>query len=613
MINLNQISLIRGGRVLYENVSLTFYDQHKIGLIGANGSGKTSLFSLLLHELEPTSGEINYQGDLTIAYMRQETTAEGCLALDFVLQGDEEYYRIATAIALAEQQESYEQLADLYHQMSLIDGYTAAARAGQLLHGLGFSTAQQQQPYQSFSGGWRVRLNLARTLMSRSDVLLLDEPTNHLDLDAIFWLEKWLQAYQGLLIIISHDREFLDKVVNQIAFVDNHDVKLYHGDYTQFEAERARQLALQQATYEKQQRKISHMMKFVNRFRYKATKARQAQSRLKAIERMDQIAAVQVNTPFQFEFFEPERAPYPLLKLEQVDLGYGQTPILKNISWQLVPGDRVALVGANGAGKSTLIKALSGKLMPTHGTITIDSGVKIGYFAQHQLESLQLDKTAFDHLQVLASKKSTQELRNYLGGFGFQGDDVLKPVNAFSGGEKSRLALAMIVWQRPNLLLLDEPTNHLDMEMRMALTLALQSFEGALVIVSHDRHLIRTTVDQLWLVADKKLQLFDGSLDDYQQIVLQAEPKAASSTKLFSEDKPQKSAEKRTNPVKLATLEKQVGQLEDELKELNHRLSDEALYAPESRQQLQLLYEQQKRLQSKLKRLEEDWLREQAD
>lgn len=608
MINFNNIGISRGQRVLFGNATFTLHDRQRVGLIGANGSGKTSLFSVLLNELEPTEGEVSYKGQLEISHVKQEITTLDCSALDFVLQGDREYYSLIQKMEFAEQNDQQEDLAEIHMQLSTIDGYGAPARAAQLLAGLGFSEAEQQQPVASFSGGWRMRLNLAQALMCRSDVLLLDEPTNHLDLEAIVWLEKWLNQYLGLLIIISHDRDFLDKTINFILHIEKKSVTLYKGDYSSFEEQRATQLSLQQATYEKQQRQIKHLMKFVDRFRYKASKAKQAQSRLKAVERMEKVTAVQVDSPFHFEFKNPEKCPYPILRLEHVCLGYDDKVVLNNIDWQLIPGDRVALLGYNGAGKSTLIKALAGKLTPKSGVITLDGSVKVGYFSQHQLETLKPETSALDHMQALSSEP-VSVLRKYLGGFGFSGDEALKPVVNFSGGEKARLVLAMIVWQRPNLLLLDEPTNHLDMEMRMALTLALQSFEGAMVLIAHDHYLLSNTVDQLWVVENQQLTNFDGTLDDYYQMRLASTTKNKSSTKKekSNENKPSKKT-KPLNPIKIKELEKNVTEWEEKLRLVGEQLADPALYKEKNHAKRESLYAEQQHIQQQLKHAEEEWL-----
>lgn len=603
MINFNNVTLTYGRQVLFANASFTLHDKHKVGLIGKNGSGKSSLFALLLNKLQPADGEISYQGQLTIASVAQEFIADHTTAIDYVLQGDEPYWQLHQQIQTADEG----QLAELYQQLDHIDGFSAPARAAQLLAGLGFSNEQQQLPTRHFSGGWQMRLNLARALMCRSDVLLLDEPTNHLDLDAILWLEKWLTSYQGLLLVISHDRDFLDKIVLQILSIKHQQIKLFNGNYSQYEKIIAEQLATQQATYEKQQRTIAHLQHFVDRFRYKASKAKQAQSRLKAIARIEQVAAVQSETPFSFSFETAGSCPYPLLTLKDADLGYADKTILRKVNWQLVPEQRVALLGPNGAGKSTLIKSLVGQLPLIHGTLTIDNKVKVGYFSQQQVATLSLEQNAMSHLQKLDAKLNAQQIRNFLGGFGFSGDQVLVPVAHYSGGEKARLSLALITYQKPNLLLLDEPTNHLDMEMRNALMLALQSFDGALVIVSHDRYLLRHCVDQLYLVANHAVVPFDGDLDDYKQWLLkhyqQNEPKSSATQPVANKTKT-----KKVNPQFIAELEKNMQHLENDLAQISLELAKPELYENNNRGKREALYSQQQQLQQQLLALEQQWL-----
>ncbi len=516
MINLRQLSLQRGVKPLFENVLLTVYPGWKVGVIGANGSGKSSLFALLLNELHADTGDLEIPQRWVIAHVAQETPALPDPALEFVLDGDAELRQIERDLHQAEIAHDGTLQAELHARFDAIGGYSARARASKLMNGLGFSTAQLEQPVAEFSGGWRMRLNLARALMCRSDLLLLDEPTNHLDLDAVLWLEQWLRAYPGTLLLISHDRDVLDNVADHIAHLDQLRITLYPGNYSAFEEQRAARLALQQAAYEKQQREVAHLESFITRFRAKATKARQAQSRIKALERMERIAAAHVDSPFEFGFAAPGRLPNPLLSVEKVAAGYGERRILEGVNLVINPGTRLGLLGPNGAGKSTLIKLLAGMLPPLAGRIETGQGLAIGYFAQHQLEQLRPDWSAIRHLQQLDERASEQALRNFIGGFDFNGDRALQPVAPFSGGEKARLALALLVWQKPNLLLLDEPTNHLDLDMRHALTLALQDYQGAMIVVSHDRHLLRTTTDEFLLVAQGRAQPFNGDLDDYR-------------------------------------------------------------------------------------------------
>jgi ATP-binding cassette subfamily F protein 3 len=605
MINLSNVSLHLGSRVLFEDVSLTIFDQHKVALVGANGSGKSSFFKLLLGEYQPDGGQINIPKNLRLAHLAQDVPPLEKSALDFVIDGDRGLREIEKSLQRAEERHDDQQLANLHEKFAEIDGYSAPARAAKLLDGLGFNPTAQQKPVKDFSGGWRTRLNLAQTLMCPADMLLLDEPTNHLDLDAILWLEKWLQKFPGTLLIISHDRVFLDNCVNQVIHVDNHQLKIYSGNYSAFEKIRAEQLALQQKMHEKQQKQIAHMMSFVNRFKAKASKAKQAQSRLKAIQKIDLIAAAQVDSPFDFEFPEIEPPPNPLLTLTDVTLGYSSSrSILEKVNLQIYPGMRMGLLGPNGAGKSTLIKALSGQLKPLNGICYLADKVKLGYYAQHQLEQLNYSQTPIWHLQKLAPGETSSRLRQFLGGFGFSGDMALSSIEKFSGGEKARLALALLVWQAPNLLLLDEPTNHLDMEMRNALTLALQSYQGALVLVSHDRYLIQTATDELFLVADHTLQPFSGDLNDYQKWLFSQREQKTSPPPLSVKN----SAEKRKLQEQAEKLEKQLSKLQIEKNNLDAQLANNDLYQPSQKTQLDKLITQQQQLQNKITEIEALWL-----
>lgn len=517
MLHFDNICLRRGPRILFEGVSFQIHPGQKVGVTGANGTGKSSLFALVRGELQTDEGNLSLPPDWVIAHVAQETIADPRPAIEFVLDGDGEFRQVEKELATAEAAGDGHAVGLLHGRLDSIGGYAARSRAGQLLHGLGFAAGDEHRPVADFSGGWRVRLNLAQALMCRSDLLLLDEPTNHLDLDAVIWVENWLRDYPGTLLLISHDREFLDSVVGHIAHIEAQKMTLYTGNYSAFERQRAAQLAGQQAEFVKQQREIAHMRSYVDRFRAKASKARQAQSRLKALERMELIAPAHVDSPFRFAFRKPEKAPDPLLQLETASVGYKDLTVIAGVNLTLGPGDRVGLLGPNGAGKSTLIKFIAGELAAQAGKRMPAKDALIGYFAQHQVDQLDPRGTALDHLQRLDPKAREQELRNFLGGFGFIGDQALMPTEPFSGGEKSRLVLAMLVYQRPNLLLLDEPTNHLDLEMRQALATALQDFEGAMVLVSHDRHLLRVTCDQLLLVHGGVVGEFPGSLDDYPQ------------------------------------------------------------------------------------------------
>ncbi len=524
MIRLTNLGLMRGTKVLFDAADLTINPGEKVGLIGANGSGKSTLFAMLRDELHPDGGAIDYPKAWRVAHVAQETPALERTAVDYAIDGDAHLRQLESELAQLEAQgddADGHRIAELHALLADADAYTVRSRAEQLLTGLGFTVAQMSHSVASFSGGWRMRLNLAQALMCPSELLLLDEPTNHLDLDAILWLEDWLKRYPGTLLVISHDRDFLDGLTNVIVHIDERKLKRYSGNYSAFEKQRAAQLELAQAMLDKQQRKRAHLQSFIDRFKAKATKAKQAQSRIKALARMEELAPLRAAAEFSFEFREPERAPNPLLVLDKVDAGYrlddGNAKIIVNgIDFSLQSGQRIGLLGVNGAGKSTLIKTIAGDIDPVHGTARLGKGLVIGYFAQHQLEMLRPDDTPLMALTRIAPDVREQELRDFLGSFNFPGEMVKSPIAPFSGGEKARLALSLIVWQKPNLLLLDEPTNHLDLETREALTEALAQFEGTLLLVSHDRHLLRATTDEFVIVADGKLKPFDGDLDDYR-------------------------------------------------------------------------------------------------
>jgi len=522
MLNFSDLSLRRGKRVLFSNASFSLFRGEKVGITGENGSGKSSLMSLVLRQIQPEAGSFDMPSQLAIAHVSQELEASDRPAIEFVLDGDEELREVERLLSAAEQADDGLRLGELHARYAGIGGYDARARAAQLLHGLGFSSADEERAVRAFSGGWRVRLNVARALMCRSDLLLLDEPTNHLDLDAILWLEGWLREYPGTLLLIAHDREFLDRVTNRIVNIEHGHAHAYRGNYSAFETQRAAELAEQSALYARQQREIRHMESFVERFRAKASKARQAQSRLKALERMQRIAPAHVDSPFEFSFAVPAKLPRPLLTLENQAVGYDGRRIIEGLNLTIAPGDRLALLGRNGAGKSTLVKLIAGELSAMAGVRTEARDLRLGYFAQHQLEQLAVRQSPLQQLQELdealrggAGRAGEQELRDFLAGFGFRGDRVFEAVAPFSGGEKARLVLALTVYRRPNLLLLDEPTNHLDLEMRQALAVALQEYEGAVVLVSHDRHLLRTVADEFRLVAGGRAEPFDGDLEDY--------------------------------------------------------------------------------------------------
>lgn len=610
--------------MLIEAASLQLHPGHKVGLTGANGAGKSSLFAMLRGELEADKGDLEIPPNWVIGHVAQETPALSTSAIQFVLEGDEELCNIEQLLIEAEAAAEGELIANLHGRLSEIEGYSAKARAAGLLNGLGFSQADLESPVSSFSGGWRVRLNLARALMCRSDLLLLDEPTNHLDLDAVIWLESWLKSYSGTLLLISHDREFLDAIVNYIAHIEFQKLTLYKGGYSDFERQRAEKMALQQAMHEKQQRKVAHLHSYIDRFKAQATKARQAQSRIKALERMEMISAAHVDSQFSFSFRAPSSAPEPLLAISDIDVGYADKPILSNVSLTVRPKERIGLLGPNGAGKTTLIKLLAGEIERISGKRTLGKDLNIGYFAQHQLEQLRAEESPLQHMQRLDKNATEQELLNFLGGFDFRGDMARSPCEKFSGGEKSRLALALLIWTRPSLLLLDEPTNHLDLEMRHALTLALQEFEGGVVLISHDRSLLRTTCDQFLLVAEGKARIFDGDLDDYSAWVAEQrskekqQEKAAASEAAPVDKKNNYSQNKLDRQARVVArrplvkesekLERDIAAWQKEKTACDERLNDTALYEKSDKTELQALLKQQSELTLNIEQAEERWL-----
>ncbi|MGQ0752343.1 MAG: ATP-binding cassette domain-containing protein [Betaproteobacteria bacterium] len=626
MIQFRNFTLARGARPLIVDASLQIHAGWRVGLVGANGSGKSSLLALLCGELQPEQGRCELPAAWRIGTVEQETPALDEAAIEYVLDGDTELREIERELAASEAAHDGDRLGELHARLEQIGGYAARSRAAALLSGLGFSDAEFGRPVAQFSGGWRMRLNLARALMSRADLLLLDEPTNHLDLDAVVWLECWLAGFRGTLLVISHDREFLDGCVSHIAHIAEQRLALYTGNYSAFETQRASQLALQQALYEKQQREIAHLERFINRFRAKATKARQAQSRLKALDRMERISAAHVDTPFEFGFPEPARAPDPLLALADADIGYGAHPVLKRVRLTLRPGTRLGLLGPNGAGKSTLIKSLGGGITPAGGRRTEGRGLAIGYFAQHQLEQLRPDESALAHLARQEPATREQDLRDYLGGFGFRGSAVEAPIAPFSGGEKSRLALALIVRRRPNLLLLDEPTNHLDLEMRYALTRALAEYEGSLVLVSHDRALLRTVCDEFLLVADGNAMPFDGDVDDYlawlaaRRDTRVADREAAAQRSARREGREAATAQRqqqlaRRRPLlrEAEQLERQLATWHEEKRELDEQLADPAFYASPDVDQLKGVVLRQQDVTRRIEEAEQRWLEVHAE
>lgn len=620
MIELKDIVLQRGVQRLLEGASATVFSGRRVGVIGANGCGKTSLFKLLLGELGLDAGSLQLPRQWRIAQMAQEFSVDDRPAIEFVMDGDSHLREVQNAIVQAETAGQHDKLVKHYAALEAIDGYQANTRAEQLLHGLGFKQAQVQQAAVSFSGGWRIRLSLARALMCPSDLLLLDEPTNHLDLDATLWLEQWLKAYRGTLLVISHDRDFLDNVADEILHIEQQKLFSYRGNYSAFERQRTERLLQQQAAYEKQQQRIAEIHRFVTRFKAKASKARQAQSRVKELARMESVAPAHADSPFHFMFREAEKNSSPLIQLRNAVLGYGDTVILNEVDISLQPGARIGLLGSNGAGKSTLIKSLVGDLPLLGGERVCGLHLKTGYFAQHQLEVLDLDASPLLHIQRLSPLEPEQTIRNFLGGFNFHGDKALGVVRPFSGGEKARLALAIVVWQKPNLLLLDEPTNHLDLDMRYALTLALQSYSGALVVISHDRHLLRNTVDEFYRVSHGEVQPFDGTLEDYQQWlskntqvdVVDTDFHDTLSIKLDKKAQRQQAATQRQQlqPLtkKIRILETEMQLTQQKLTGIETVLNDADIYASAHKDRLQALLRERGEMQKMLQEKEEAWL-----
>ena len=630
MIYINNLEVMRGNNTLLNNACATIYPHKRVGLIGRNGCGKSTLFALIKKEILPENGDINIPSSWVISSVAQETPGLEESALDYVIDGDKQYRALEKELKAAEKANDGMKAASLHMELENIQAYTINSRAGRLLLGLGFSTADFTKPTKEFSGGWRMRLNLAQALICRSDLLLLDEPTNHLDLDTVMWLEDWLKAYPGTLIIISHDRDFLDNICTNIIHIEHKKLNCYTGNYTDFEVERAQRLALEKAMYDKQQTELAHMQAFVDKFRYKATKAKQAQSRLKAMERMEKIVLAQADSPFSFSFFENKNVlPPNLIRMDNLTAGYPDKTVLTSIKMNIVPGSRIGLRGRNGAGKSTLIKTIAGEIPPLSGEFALAKAVKVGYFAQHQLEYLDPDGTPLSHLTALAPDARELELRSFLGGFGFSGDKVTDPVGHFSGGEKARLVLALLVWQKPNLLLLDEPTNHLDLQMREAIIIALSSFKGALIVVSHDRHLLRTTTDEFYSVSEGKVFPFDGDLDDYHEYLMELDKKEQEKLNAEKADerahkpvqtndnfknKDQKRAEAAFRKT-LSPLKKEIEKLEHSLDELNARkneletiLADASIYEAARKNELQAYLLEQSSVSEKLEEVETEWM-----
>ncbi|QOJ22496.1 MAG: ATP-binding cassette domain-containing protein [Gammaproteobacteria bacterium] len=609
MLNIQALTYLQGGIPLLENCNLPIFADQRVGLVGKNGCGKSTLFRLIRGEIKPDGGDVSLQSGKTVAFVEQEIVNSDQSAIAFVLDGDVELRRLEKILAQAEHNDAWFEAQQRYE---VIDGYTAQARAAQLLNGLGFASSTLERPVNHFSGGWRMRLNLARALMHRADLLLLDEPTNHLDLEAILWLEQYLARYPGSLIVVSHDREFLNACVNRIAHIHNRQIDGYSGNYDDFERARAERLLQHAQALQQQQRQIAHMEDFVRRFRAKATKAKQAQSRIKALERLTRLAPVHSEDGhFALQIEAPERSPDVLLRVKDMSFGYDDRVLFQRVNLVLQAGARIVLLGPNGAGKSTLIKLLTGEIQPATGSLEWAQNIRIGYFAQHQLENLDSAATPLEHMQKLAPAQTELDLRKFLGRFGLGGDGENRPVASFSGGEKSRLALALLAWQKPHLLLLDEPTNHLDLDMRDALTLALEAYTGAVVLVSHDRSLVRAVADELWLVADGQAQLLDGDLEDYKNWLEARRSREATETKAAVQ-KPQLKTPAKPNKKfllsKQAKLEVALSIAQKELAEANRRLADPATYANCSREEIDQLSTTHAALEKKVAELEENWL-----
>ncbi len=618
MLNFRNITLRRGTRVLFSNASFTLHNGQKVGFTGANGAGKSSLFAMVKNEIHVDEGDFTMPPNLAIAHVAQEMPAVEYSALDYVMDGDVELRQLQKKLNIAEQAHEGLKQAELHAALDVIGGYSANSRAARLLDGLGFTTPKMENSVSSFSGGWRMRLNLAQALMCRSDVLLLDEPTNHLDLDAVLWLQDWLGHYTGTLLLISHDRDFLDMITDHIVHIEQGQAEIYTGNYSAFERMRAEKLAQQQSSYQKQQREIAHIQSFVTRFKAQATKARQAQSRIKALERMELISMAHVDSPFNFTFPAPKKMPNPLLTLDDVTIGYEQKVILPNISLTIAAGDRIGLLGSNGAGKSSLLKTMAGTLPLLSGKRLEADALTMGYFAQHQLEQLHLDESPLWHFQQIDKQATEKEFRNFLGGFDFCGDKVIEKVKPFSGGEKARLVLALIVYKNPNLLLLDEPTNHLDLDMCHALSVALQDFQGAMVVVSHDRHLLRSVTDTLLLVANEKVVPFDGDLDDYRTWLTEQKrnndvtnlPDKAENVSRKDQRKLDAERRQKQKPL-LDALKKSESTMEKyhvEQRELETQLADMELYADSEKSRLKTVLERKTQIDKLLEEIEMIWL-----
>ena len=632
MIKLSNVSLLRGRKMLLEEASAQVFPGHKVALIGSNGCGKSTLFALLRSELSVDAGDCSVPNDWRIVSVAQETPATDRTAIDYVVDGDKHLRNLQAQLEAAEKSGDGVKIGQIHGQLEQAGAYDVEARAATILSGLGFTNVQLSAPVSDFSGGWRMRLNLAQALLCPSDLLLLDEPTNHLDLDAVIWLEKWLQRYAGTLLLISHDKAFIDNTVAQIISVEQQKLITYTGNYSSYETQRAERIRLQNIEYEKQQQKVAHLNSFITRFKAKASKAKQAQSRIKQLEKMETLLPAHMASPFSFSFAPPSALPNPLVQMEKIQLGYDDHIVLQQVKLNLVPGSRIGLLGRNGQGKSTLIKLLAGVHAPKQGIFNTAKGLKIGYFAQHQLETLDANATPLLHLQRIDEKATEQQLRDYLGGFGFNGDEALAPVAPMSGGEKARLVLALIVYQKPNLLLLDEPTNHLDLEMRHALNIALQGFEGAMVLVSHDRFLLSSVCEDFYLVDSGEVEPFKGDLDDYRDWILkqQAAEKAKANSDAKNEElqetgaqsKPERKIDRKEEkrreaefrqsvaPLKKAIEkhEKAMDKLSAALAEVEASLADTSLYSEDKKAELMSLLDKQTQFKQQLEEEEMAWL-----
>ncbi len=619
MIILKDITLRRGSKLLFDHANAAIFARQKVGVVGLNGCGKSSLFSLLLNQTTPDGGDFEIQPNIKIAYLAQEVPNTDISALQYVMNGDQELSDLIKQLKIVEESSHDGHLVTtLHNRLYELNGYDLEARAAKMLVGLGFKIEEQQQAVNAFSGGWRMRLNLAQVLMSRADLLLLDEPTNYLDLDAIVWLEEWLQNYAGTLLLISHDRDFLDNVIEKVIYIGNSKLEVYAGNYSGFERQRAEKLAQEQSLYKKQQAKVEHLNKYINRFRAKASKARQAQSRIKALENMELVSITQIDSPFSFEFQKTKPCSAPLLAMSEVDVSYGKSNVLSGVSFSLNPDDAVGVLGINGAGKSTFMKTLAGVLKVNAGNMFFNRDLKIGYFAQHQIDQLDMQASPMNIIQRVDPLVREQQVRTFLGSFGFCSDAVFRPITHFSGGEKARLVLALLIWQKPNLLLLDEPTNHLDLEMRAALTYALQEYTGALVLVAHDRYLLKAVVNEFYLVDDHKVAKFTGDLDDYQkwlsgarkrQLEMAVEKKELVKTPAVITEKVSVKTGAKLNTRRVGLLEAEIKKLHQEKEQIAVVLSGAEIYQQSQRKELEEYLKQSALLEKKIKEFEEEWLR----